>query len=98
MRMNETEKAEEALLTSIRLEPRYYRSYATLGSLYGNEGRYDLALQYLEKSIELNPTYAESYYNLGILYDNLGQPAKAQEYYRKAYALEPKPYYQERIR
>jgi tetratricopeptide (TPR) repeat protein len=48
-------KAIEGYLRAIDIKPAYSPAYRNLGSLYMKIGRYDTAIDYLEKALELDP-------------------------------------------
>ena len=48
-----------------------------------NNGKYDKALEYLNKSLELNPDNYDAIYFLGRLYHRKGDAAKAEKYYKQ---------------
>lgn len=61
----------------------------SLGIGYLRQGKWDLALEKLEKSVRQDPDLAEAYSALALVYDNLGEPAVAETNYRKAVRLAP---------
>ena len=67
-------------------------AYNNLGIVYSRDesGRYDRALEYLEKAVRINsrgPVYnqlADNYYNLGNVYFRIEEWKSAMKYYKKA--------------
>ena len=72
---------------AIELEPVYGKAYHNIGSLYASLGRYQEAIDYLNKSLEINPGYALSYMNLAAVYYQLAEYDKAVEYADQAVGL-----------
>ncbi len=72
------------------------RLYGNLGSVYANEGRYEIAKEYflkaLEIAVELNNKLSEAknYNNLGELYSMLNDSIKAVECFDKALIISKK--------
>ena len=61
-----------------------YKYYLDLGIQKTNEGKFEEALDALEKSLELKPNHALTHFSKGIVYHNLNQLRAAYENYAKA--------------
>jgi protein O-mannosyl-transferase len=66
-----------------------YIMHHNLASALLGGGRYEEAVDHLNKAIRLKPDYAEAYNNRGVAYTNLGQYKLAIEDYNKAISLNP---------
>ncbi len=62
--------------------------YYGYGYLYNEMGKYNKAVENLEKSISLDPKNALTYNTLGVSYQRLGNPRKAIENYSMAIKLD----------
>ena len=60
-----------------------------LGILYGMEGRYTIAINYIETASKLDPDNTSFLYNLAIAYDGAGKKEMAQETLRKILEIDP---------
>jgi type IV pilus assembly protein PilF len=60
-----------------------------LGAGYLRQGRYDLAVERLERALKQNPKLADAHSTIAIAYDQLGMPEEAEKHYRRATQLEP---------
>jgi Flp pilus assembly protein TadD len=80
------QEAEQALLTSLRLQETT-PALTDLGTLYYEEERYGEAEHYFEKSLQLGPAAAVGYLNLGDAYRHLGRGTEATSIYRRAGGL-----------
>jgi tetratricopeptide (TPR) repeat protein len=61
----------------------------TLGMLYGENGRYEAAIEPLERAAQLDPDSFEIYHNLGLTYFRLKRFAEARATLEKAVGLRP---------
>jgi len=85
------ERLEEALAMvkqALLKEPQNGAFLDTIGWVYYQMGKYELALEYIQKSIAVRDNSAEVLEHLGDVYDKLGQPARAREYWQKALDLD----------
>ena len=79
-----------ALWRDVHLKfPQYANAYNELGFAYVNQGRYDRALQDLNKAIEIDPANAFAYNNRGILFKSRGLLDLAMQDFNKAIELDP---------
>ncbi len=67
-----------------------YKNYLETGISKTNEGKFQEALEDLEKAIKLNPNSALGYFSKGIVFHNLSQLQAALENYTKAIEIDPK--------
>ena len=69
--------------------------YTNLGVFYSKQGKYDLALDYLEKGLQIKTEYlgenhlktAKSYFHMGTLYYKIDKTNEAMGYYQKALSI-----------
>ncbi len=60
-----------------------------LGAGYMREGRYQVALDRLNKALEYDPDSADAHTVLAVLYERIRKPEQAEQHYRKAVELQP---------
>ena len=70
-------------------DPDFSSTYATLGRLRQEQGKFDEGLKALKRSIELNPNDAHAYNDLAVFYQISGEADKITGPLEKAYALDP---------
>ena len=58
---------------ALELDPSSAEAFNNRGSMYANQGQYDLAIAEYNRALELNPRYAEAFNNRGAMYANKGQ-------------------------
>lgn len=89
-------KSEQALASALHarmLDDSFAPTYAVLGSIYKELGKYDVAIGYLNEAITLDTSglaVADAFYTLGNLYNDLGDREEAIRNYRAA--LQQAPY------
>jgi tetratricopeptide (TPR) repeat protein len=84
------EPAAQALETCQRLfDPNDSDKLTTLGMLYGENGRYEEAIQPLQRAAQLDPDSFEVYHNLGLTYFRLKRFEEARAPLEKAVSLRP---------
>jgi tetratricopeptide (TPR) repeat protein len=66
-----------------------YADHYSLGTSYGNLGRWNEAMQEFKTSLIFRPNYAPSHHGLGIVYDRLGKTDLAIQEYRQAIRCDP---------
>jgi tetratricopeptide (TPR) repeat protein len=81
------ERAAEALLRAIDLEPGLIDAYAVLSDVYRPPGRYAETVSLLERGLARNPDDVELLTLLGRALFDLGRPGEAQRPLRRAHAL-----------
>ncbi|MBI3951576.1 MAG: tetratricopeptide repeat protein [Acidobacteria bacterium] len=84
---DQPDKAIEALIQVIKLQPMAKRGHQLLGSLLANRNRLDEALIHLNKAVELDANYTSAYTSRGTVLINQGKYGAAQQDYRKALSL-----------
>jgi type IV pilus assembly protein PilF len=62
---------------------------AQLGAAYMKQGRYDVALDKLQKALEFDKNNGKAHHYLAELYRRLGKEDKAKEHYERAFELIP---------
>ena len=77
--------AEKALA----LDSKLASVHVTLGRLYTETGKSDLAAQELNEALRLDARDAEAYYALATLYDKQGRTAEVEPLYQRAIDLAP---------
>jgi tetratricopeptide (TPR) repeat protein len=86
----EDKRYQEALVPLLRLSrsdaSNFYRAFAhsNLGSIYTQDGNFDLAKKEFQKGIELEPTLPLGYLNLGTYYASRGEFRQAREKFLRA--------------
>ena len=80
-------KAQEALLRSVELKPDYFDAQFYLARAYGADGKYELALEILNK-ISIEHANADTYYEQGKVLYNLGEKEEAINKFRKVISLQ----------
>jgi len=76
-----------ALKEAVSVDPTVAAYYDTLGLVYLELGRTDLAIQELRKAVELDPKLADAHFHLGTAYAEATRWEEAVGSYRKALAL-----------
>jgi type IV pilus assembly protein PilF len=64
------------------------RANLNLGVAYLKDGKYEDALQKLEKAREADPDYPGIYNVMGLLYQQINKPEKAEDHFKKALSLD----------
>lgn len=85
---NRSSEALDKLQQAAKLEPTGH-VYATIGMLYGKQGKNDDALAALYKSAVADPNFAMAYVYRGNVYMQMNDPARAVLEYQKALSLDP---------
>ncbi len=78
------ERAPEAYLRAIALDPTNADAHVNLGRLYQMKGQLKSARRYYRKALEFVADHQLALYNLGTLFDELEELDTAAEYYRQA--------------
>ena len=82
--LDEFENAEIFLLKSISLKNDQPPVYLALGIVYQLTGRYNLALETLNRAIEIDENYDLGYNSVAYTYEKMGQLEDAEMFYKKA--------------
>lgn len=61
-----------------------------LGQSYMKQGKYELALEKLQRALQLDASFVDAHTVIAVLYENIGQSKEAEQHYRKASQLKPK--------
>ncbi len=83
-------EAERAYRQVLALAPNHADSWHMLGALACQLGKYDAAVELMERAVALNPCQAAYRSNLGEAYRQAGKPERAAEHFKAAIALDPK--------
>jgi len=85
-------ESEKELMYAIYLDPKFYKAYNDLASLYIYENEYDKAIAEWNKILEIDPDFSEKYnvlYFIGLAYNKKEIPDRALEYFVQALELVP---------
>jgi len=88
----DTHWAEEASLRSaaaIALNDKLPQVYVTLGMIHTGTGRYEEAVQNLQKALVLDPINSDAYRELAKTYQQMGRQKEAESTYLNAIAVRP---------
>ena len=61
-----------------------------LGQSYMKQGKYEVALQKLQRALALDASFVDAHTVIAVLYENIGDSKQAEEHYRRASQLKPK--------
>ena len=61
-----------------------------LGQSYMKQGKYEVALQKLQRALVLDPDFVDAHTVIAVLYENIGDSKQAEQHYRRASQLKPK--------
>ena len=78
------DRAPEAYLRAIALDPTNADAHVNLGRLYQMKGQLKVARRYYRKALQMVSDHQLALYNLGTLFDELEELDTAAEYYRQA--------------
>lgn len=78
-------QAESELRRAVDLAPDFGAAYFYRGEALNQLGRFDEALDMLERAVQLDPTNSRAFYTMGILYDRKNLRSEAEVMYRKAH-------------
>jgi tetratricopeptide (TPR) repeat protein len=81
------DRAPEAYLKAIRLDPSNVDAYVNLGRLLQLRGNLRQAKRYYQQALERVPDHQLALYNLGTLYDELDELELAIGYYKRAVSI-----------
>jgi Flp pilus assembly protein TadD len=82
------EKALNYYQASIRISPKYPRTYCHAGNVYFKLGKFEEARNYYEKAIAIDEDYANAHYNLGVLNLATNRYQEAIVNFNKALAIQ----------
>jgi len=63
-----TQDSINAFMKSVKLNPKFEKSYHNLGVAYYQQGNLGTAIKWFKKAVELNPNYVKAHYSLGLAY------------------------------
>lgn len=81
------ERAPEAYLKAIAIDPENADAHVNLGRLHQLRGRLKQAKQHYQKALSCVPEHQLALYNLGTLFDELEELDTALDYYNRAQAI-----------
>jgi tetratricopeptide (TPR) repeat protein len=81
------DRAPEAYLRAIALDPENADAHVNVGRLYQLKGSLKKAKQHYQRALETMPEHQLALYNLGTLFDELEELDKAVDYYHRAEAI-----------
>jgi hypothetical protein len=81
--------AEVAYRAALKLNPTNADALHLLGTLAFQVGKYEIAVQFIQRALKLSPTTAHFYNNCGPALRALGRFEEAVDSYRKAIELQP---------
>jgi serine/threonine protein kinase/tetratricopeptide (TPR) repeat protein len=86
----EIEKAEEALLKAMELNPNYPWAHVWYAGIYSDfKSDYDRAMKHLEIALQLDPLSTVALHNIAMIKKGLGKHSESLDYLRKAVEIEP---------
>jgi len=83
------EKAEQAGLEALALDPDLAEAHRSLSRLYMTEGKTEKAIREAEQAVKGNPNYGEAWRLLGSWYTATGQYPEAESALMKALVVKP---------
>jgi tetratricopeptide (TPR) repeat protein len=83
------EKRLRIILQAVKKYPKEKDFHGWLGVIYRYDGKYDKALEELNKVLELDPNYGEAHNALGYLYADMRNFEKSIEHFKKYVSLNP---------
>jgi tetratricopeptide (TPR) repeat protein len=88
LKKNQIDKAKEAFLKALDLDPNNSFAMRNLGGLWGKSGDNVRALYFLQRANELNPDDPFTVYGLAVTYQDLGDMEGADRHFRKVLGME----------
>jgi Tfp pilus assembly protein PilF len=82
-------RAEKYFLEALKLSPDFVNALGGLATTYMAQGRYEEAVQKLERAVRKQPKLAQLHFELGRAYRGLGEPGKARDEFQRAVQLAP---------
>jgi len=86
------EQAIVILKSEIKIQPKNPRYHYLLGSVYADQGRYQLAIEALNKAFELDPDFTGITTRLAMAFEKSGKYDEAIKYYTQILCSEPTKY------
>ncbi|MEJ2720766.1 MAG: tetratricopeptide repeat protein, partial [bacterium] len=88
-RSGDVPKAVREYQVALDLKPDYYAALVGLGQIYAYEGRYDDAVELIERAVTVTPGDSKMMSNLGFLYLHTNQLEKAERWLVQAIHVNP---------
>jgi tetratricopeptide (TPR) repeat protein len=82
-------RAEKYFLEALKLSPDFVNALAGLATTYSAQGRYEEAVQKLERAVRKEPKLPQLHFELGKAYRGLGDPGRARDEFQRAAQLAP---------
>lgn len=79
--------AESAYQAVLQLDSNNATAHNNLGFVYGQQSRWDEALQHLQTALDIQPDYATACSNMGQIYFSIGEKEKGLQLLEKAVVL-----------
>ena len=73
----------------LKIDPHHASALGNLGSIYGQLGENQKAINCFEKAVEIKPNYADAYFNLGVIFKKLKKNKKAKSCYERVLEIDP---------
>jgi Tfp pilus assembly protein PilF len=86
---NDYVRAEKYFLEALKLSPDFVNALGGLATTYMAQGRYEEAVQKLERAVRKEPKLAQLRFELGKAYRGIGDPGKARDEFQRAVQLAP---------
>ena len=86
---DQLQKAKDALITALTINPSQTDSYINLGHIAGREKNWEQAIEKFDLGISLGTQKADTFYYSGFARNNLGRYKEAIPYFEKAISLKP---------
>jgi serine/threonine protein kinase/tetratricopeptide (TPR) repeat protein len=83
------EQAKKSSATAIGLNDKLAQVYVTLGMIHTGTGRYEDAVQNLQKALAIDPINSDAHRELAKTYQSMGKLKEAETTYRNAIAVRP---------
>jgi serine/threonine protein kinase/tetratricopeptide (TPR) repeat protein len=83
------EQAKKSSAAAIGLNDKLAQVYVTLGMIHAGTGRYEEAVQNLQKALTLDPINSDAYRELAKTYQGMGRLKDAESTYMNAIAVRP---------
>lgn len=83
------ERAEDAYLRALALDPRHVEAHLNLGRLLHERGDVARAEVHYRTALDTDPESARAFYNLGVALEDQGRRSGAVEAYQAALGLDP---------
>src|SRR5208282_984934 len=90
LKMNDLEKALVLLKRAVDARDDIRIAYADMGSIYGQQKKYEEALAAYQRAVKLDPEQPDMHFRLGNLYRQMGNTAASEEEFAKSRTLHKK--------